>query len=154
MPRKPLRKKGRIGQDSLTIGALEQLLLGYDPFFCKPLTDEELRAEYDRHRGFIMSLIGQDLIKIIPGWFLRPVPIPWGTRPACWWQFEATEGRRMIGGDRRNIWPGSPLWLGVPKLYTKANHGCEFESQPDYLRRYGLLMPGEANKIKPKLIDR
>lgn len=150
MPKKPLKRLVRGNANSLPIGALEQILLGFDPFFYKPLPESRIKQLYLKNKAFIMGLIGQNLRKTIPGWFVRGIPIGFGTRPAAWWSYDATEGRRMIAGDPDEIWPNSPLWLGIPKLYTRPDHSCRFETQAAYLERLDLLLPGELEKIKPE----
>ena len=45
------------------------------------------------------------------------------------------------------------FFFGIPKLYKCCDHGCEFESQPAYLARLGLLLAGEKEKIDLTKID-
>jgi hypothetical protein len=94
-----------------------------------------------------------------------------GTRPTCWWKFEAPGPRVRCGGI------GTPsherlanvLWLhlGVPRdwindgiLATYVRLGSDlgvpaidpcnppvFESQATFLDRHGLLLPGERRRL-------
>lgn len=122
---------------------LEQLITGdclLDDLDHPLLSEKALKRQWKRSRDYVMSLVGQPVYSFP---FSGRVATPWGRRPWCWWQFEAPEGRKMITGDASNICPMSPIWFGVPKLYTRIDHGCRFESQVDYLTRLGLLLPDE-----------
>jgi hypothetical protein len=81
-----------------------------------------------------------------------------GRRPWAWWRLAAPEMRRRLGGRGA---PASEVLAYVPTF----EHGipsdwddeeCDFdrtdppafESQATYLRRLGLLLPGEARRLK------
>lgn len=96
-----------------------------------------------------------------------------GTRPLRWWQFDAAEPRRRLGGI------GTPcherlahklrLYLGVPldwimeddvAIYRKINLPLDmpaldlkdpptYESEATYLQRLKLLAAGERKRLKP-----
>lgn len=115
-----------------------------------------MRPLWDEHRAGILA----DWIKAHPG-----------ARPAMWWVFDAPrlapdklgrwagtmygprmiETRRKLRGDGRplhetlNYAPayhyGIPAWLGDP------GNPPEFETQHAYLKRHGLLLPAERNKV-------
>jgi hypothetical protein len=68
-----------------------------------------------------------------------------GTRPACWWKFEALEGRRVVGR-------GGVLAVFVPDCSQRGDwrgdddsrfDESDLEPEADYLRRLGLLTPEE-----------
>ncbi|TPG45516.1 hypothetical protein EAH75_18025 [Rhodanobacter glycinis] len=71
-----------------------------------------------------------------------------GTRPSCWWRYQAPSGgRQCLFGEGKplhevlNIAPsyafGIPDWCGDPEAPPI------FETQHAYLKRHGLLEPGE-----------
>ena len=96
-----------------------------------------------------------------------------GTRPSCWWKFDAPENRRRLGGT------GDPLHdvsayvpdhhLGIPTDWVlpdglDADRGAPvdpadppiFESQAAFLDRHGLLADGErlpADAFAPEPLD-
>jgi hypothetical protein len=111
---------------------------------------------------------GRDIVK----WWINDQP---GTRPRCWWRFSAPEPRRRLGGTgvtREEVWgrpdympdfqlPASDSWLtregkrwhpfaddplAVP---VDPKDPPTFESQAAYLKRLGLLLPGEENRLAP-----
>jgi hypothetical protein len=97
-----------------------------------------------------------------------------GTRPARWWQFDAPEPRRRVGGT------GTPcherladvlrLTLGVPtdwitrsdvETYNLTGTPLDvpaldpadpptYESEAAYLERLSLFAPGERKRLKPR----
>lgn len=74
-----------------------------------------------------------------------------GSRPAGWWEFEAPEPRRQIGGGPSILKSDAPAWARTLFLGMPACWGLEqfadpprFETQGQYLERLGLLRPGEA----------
>ncbi len=95
-----------------------------------------------------------------------------GTRPSCWWRFDAREPRRRLGGTGtpaherlayvRRLARGVPVdWIMPADVETYAAIGQPldvpavdpadpptFESEATYLRRLGLLLPGEAKRIR------
>jgi hypothetical protein len=70
-----------------------------------------------------------------------------GERPHGWWLFEAKQPRLQIAGPP--VEPiGLDLYEGIPRLMKEWPKGCEFESQFTYLKRLGLLFPGEEEAVK------
>lgn len=96
-----------------------------------------------------------------------------GTRPRCWWMHEAPRipvGRwpgcffdgRLPEPRIHLSGPGSTAWddglavvpcfqLGLPESWDEIDPDDPpiFESQPQYLRRHGLLTPLELRKLQP-----
>jgi len=100
-------------------------------------------------------------------WWLKERP---GTRPWCWWQFDAPERRRRVGGtgttfsefgrDRDEYTPdfGLPTPRAWLTGYEASSRGVQsldpadpplFEAQATYLKRLGLFLPGEEGRLKP-----
>ena len=102
--------------------------------------------------------------KIVGDWIAaRP-----GTRPAWWWHFDAPEPRKRLGGVGK---PASDclayvphLTYGIPSTWmtrslvehmsgdysdslVDPSNPPSFESQTAYLKRLGLLAPGEAKRV-------
>jgi hypothetical protein len=105
-----------------------------------------------------------------------------GRRPGAWWKFESPERRMRLGGIgsalfapdkvqyihiRGNYHCGIPLSWCSPSLVFVTREGLgipdalpidtrdppTFESQATYLQRLGLLLPGEAKRLKPADFD-
>ena len=89
-----------------------------------------------------------------------------GTRPSCWWRFDAPEPRRRLGGhgtpSHGALAHADELIFGLPARWIGdwwiEKHGLNverfdpedpprFESQSAFLHRLGLLMPGEARHL-------
>lgn len=75
-----------------------------------------------------------------------------GRRPALWWRHSAPGAphaeRRQVGGKGKPC--GGILVYGVSYFIEIDPSGLPlFESQAAYLRRLGLLLPGEARRLKP-----
>jgi hypothetical protein len=102
----------------------------------------------------------------ILAWWVKTNP---GSRPRCWWRFEAPEPRKRVGG-RGALW--SERWgrepylpeFGLPSAdgfvtdddraataegYEAADPANPplFESQAAYLKRLGLFAPGEERRV-------
>lgn len=140
---KPIELRGGVGRPS--IGVTEQLLTGH-AFFHRELTLAELAPLWKRHKKFLMNLVGVAVRDVMPDFFpvgWSGIPFPWGTRPWAWWEFDAPEPRRLLAGDPALALQGE-LWFGIPNHYTsvQAHASLTFESQPDYLTRLNLLVPG------------
>jgi len=60
-----------------------------------------------------------------------------GTRPWGWWEFEAPEPRRRLDDGPEPV-EGAPLWFGVPQFYRGIPPEGMYESQRDYLARFGI----------------
>ena len=80
-----------------------------------------------------------------------------GHRPRCWWRFDAPEPRQRIGGSGvassekyRAIVPH--LERGIPVYHEDVALGDppSYESSAHYLKRRGLLFPGEAKLLRSK----
>jgi hypothetical protein len=85
------------------------------------------------------------------------------SRPLLWWRYSAPEQRQRLGGI------GTPLFecvnsypefiYGVPRYWRftgdhlsggvvlSESDPPRYESEPQYLRRLGLLQPGELRRI-------
>jgi hypothetical protein len=69
-----------------------------------------------------------------------------GTRPRCWWAFDAPEPLRAVVAGT-----GAPLLFDVH--YGRAEHWHDWsgdlaiESQAAYLRRHGLLTAAELRRV-------
>ncbi|MCC2651908.1 MAG: hypothetical protein K0R41_3207 [Geminicoccaceae bacterium] len=114
--------------------------------------------------------------KAVLSWWVKANP---GTRPKCWWRFEAPEPRKRVGGRgalRSEVW-GMPPYIancGLPSPdgfvtaddtaataagYEAADpaHPPLFESQPAYLKRLGLFAPEERRvprgALAPEVIE-
>lgn len=90
-----------------------------------------------------------------------------GTRPSCWWDFDAPGPRERIGGrgtPAAGVLEHAPRHvLGVPADWVSsysvergvaaerfsAEDPPSFESQAAYLKRLDLLEAGEYRKISP-----
>lgn len=82
-----------------------------------------------------------------------------GTRPFAWWQFDATEPRRRIGGVgdsyAEGLELGIPRWWATQELASFAtrftaidpNDPPMFESEAAYLERLGLLTDAERRRL-------
>jgi hypothetical protein len=99
----------------------------------------------------------------IVGYFARRHP---GTRPRLWWEFNAPGPRKRLGGVGTpahecsayapnfefgipSLWrlPGDHLTRGTP---IDPADPPRFESEAKYLRRLGLLLPGERERLCPR----
>jgi hypothetical protein len=107
-----------------------------------------------------------------------------GTRPSFWWLYDAPrwrtpaerrewyyvkqkllpEPRRRLGGKGDpsfEVSATSPHWpLGIPTPWETidADDRPRFESQAAYLKRYGLFLPGEEERLtaadfEPEVVD-
>jgi len=98
------------------------------------------------------------------GWWLFDAPrLPVGTFPGCCYDGELPEPRRHLGG------PGQPLHevlnyapdshFGIWAWYGDPAKPPTFETQFDYLKRHGLLLPGEkeglpeTQVLPPRIMD-
>jgi hypothetical protein len=94
-----------------------------------------------------------------------------GTRPKLWWQFDAPEPRRRVGGVGTPLHECGGAWAelyeyGVPKQWKtachhpplvgvpiSAEHPPLFESEAAYLRRHGLLLAGERQRLSRRSFE-
>jgi len=80
----------------------------------------------------------------VPEW-IRFYP---GTRPPMWWQFSAPELRRMTGGTFTEVVGAHRCQpTGVPYGAPDWNDPPMVESQPAYLDRLNLWLPGEQARV-------
>jgi hypothetical protein len=129
------------------VGILEQLLTCFT-FFHDELTVEELRPYWEEYRDPCMGLIGVAVQDIVADFFpagSEGVPVPFGSRPWAWWQFDALEMRRLLSGDPALADWESGNFFGTPLRYAsaEAHKSMVFETQPEFLTRLNLWMPGE-----------
>ena len=121
-------------------GDLMHLLRGGDP--------DELESPFTE---FIIGDLGPDLWAeygdaIVAEWISHSP----GSRPWAWWKYTAPEPRRRLGGTGMAVsekYPGvAPLWAyGLPIGWECG--APIFETQAAYLKRLGLLLPGERSPI-------
>lgn len=71
-----------------------------------------------------------------------------GTRPTLWWSLDAPEPHRAVLGGTGRVDCCSPI-CGVP-FFVDVNLAAPpvLESEAAYLRRHGLLLPGEARRLR------
>lgn len=126
--------------NELTKDQKEHLLYGYtkNPF----RDDEERKKAWFDYREELMAVIGSRY------------SLSWGLRPHAWWSYEAPEPRKMIKpAEPGYCEPDGRLSRGKPKFYKLAKLPVDlkklpqYESQFEYLKRLGLLFPGEEEKI-------
>ena len=128
------------------------------------LTDAPLPAGQNfgkyRLRDRLPALWREHAAQILPAW-IEAKP---GTRPSCWWTFDAPEPRRRLGGAVDPLAEVSAYapdhHLGIPtdwvlpdgphadrgEAISPANPPI-FESQATFLDRHGLLEPGERDRL-------
>ena len=86
---------------------------------------------------------GQEIVK----WWAGERP---GTRPWCWWKYEAPEPRKRLGGvgtARSDYLPDFKLPPTDAFVAVDPDDPPSFESQAAYLKRLGLLLPGEEKRL-------
>jgi len=132
------------------VDKLEALLLRRD--------DEPCRRLWEENRD-----------EVLAGWIAgRP-----GSRPTCWWLFDSPrqpagrypgfwfdghlpEPRQQVGGAGQAPWDAGLAYYpefvcGLPafwETYDQDNPPL-FETQASYLKRHGMLTPGERRKLTP-----
>lgn len=147
---------------------------GIDPAHWAILTDALLPADanpfitLDAESYDVMRLLWEDHRAGILADWITTKP---GTRPSCWWRFDAPRldpkkhGRwsrtvlapRLIETRRKLCGDGKPLHevlayapahhYGIPAWCGDPDNPPEFETQRAYLKRHGLLLPAERRKI-------
>lgn len=136
-----------------------------------------LNGQWVHHRGDdrdeLLKLWREVEAHVLSDW----IPMHPGTRPRLWWRYsapripfgswEVTAGTYLDGRlpePRLQIsGAGAPPWdvgfahapwfeCGLPQLWEDFDpkDAPRFESQANYLRRHGLLMPGEEKSLKPE----
>src|SRR5262249_30919279 len=89
---------------------------------------------------------GQDIVK----WWAGERP---GTRPWCWWKYEAPEPRKRVGGvgtarDDEYL-PDFKLPAANAFVAVDPDDPPIFQSQAAYLERLGFFLPGEEKRLAP-----
>lgn len=132
-----LRRRRVDRREALTAEALEWLK-GIDEdfyFFELPARQE---AVWQAHKEWVVA----EHVKASPG-----------TRPRRWWQREAPEPRRRVGGKgtlTSDVIAVLPTWhLGIPSCWHDLDPDDPplFESEAAYLDRLGLMLPGEKGRL-------
>ena len=109
----------------------EHLTFGLSLLDKFPFRDgEHRRAVWEAHGADIIA----DYTQIYPG-----------RRPTAWWQYEAKVPRQLVDGMILQD-PGE--WRGHHGC-SAGNQGvqCNYETEPHYLRRLGLLGEDEAERL-------
>lgn len=76
-----------------------------------------------------------------------------GTRPRCWWAFDAPEPLRAIVRGTGTPVTKVDVELGRPALWSEWSRDLAIESQAAYLKRHGLLTAGESQRIPKAAFD-
>jgi hypothetical protein len=136
----------------LPLAAYRWLLQGQRSswFYLNIHAEDEQRAFWNANRDAVVA------------WYIKRRP---GFRPLLWWRFDAPEPRRQLGGIGTPLHECSAvarhLEYGVPAEWrTERDDGYLregvpisdddpplFESEANYLRRHGLLLPGERQRL-------
>jgi hypothetical protein len=162
----PMKRRVAIARHSSELLPIEMAFLRDEPQPC----DGDQDLESDNHWWSMSGWAGGSAGPHEPrgyGDALRP-SLEWikespGTRPSVWWTVESPEPRRRLGGTGQ---PGSRhMYHGVPASWSwplpaeyvgkfiggpppcDPNDPPTFESQATYLRRHGLLFPGERDRL-------
>ncbi len=129
--------------EALSDGCREQLASGHDFFGdgyghdaeSDPTAMKQMREDWETHRE-----------EMLAKWIAEHP----GSRPFCWWMFDAPTRRETIDGsvhpfDRPERKSLCELFFGVPRIVV--GEGCvRYESQRHYLTRLGLLTSDEFCK--------
>jgi hypothetical protein len=90
-------------------------------------------------------------VAVLTHWVLRHP----GSRPRLWWRWDATSPRLRLGGKGEPLVYGqSPsddaYALGIARIwhFTDEADLPRYESEPAYLQRLDLFLPGEKRRIK------
>ena len=121
-------------------------------FWCllndQPLPDDAnpfVALGFDRRAAGVLWRAHRE--EILAGWIKRRR----GTRPSCWWRFDAPQEPRLQVGGKGEPWPQSEFderrfpmgWLAVDAADPPL-----LESDAAFLKRLGLLLPGEAQRLR------
>lgn len=132
-----LRRRRVDRREALTAEALEWLLGADEDFYFFELP-ARLEAVWQGHKEWVLA----EHVKKSPG-----------TRPRRWWQREATEPRRRLGGKgtlSSDVIGVLPTWhFGIPTCWHELDPDDPptFESEAAYLERLGLFLPGERARL-------
>jgi hypothetical protein len=146
MPRKPSKRVTKRADSVLSWELHLYLSQGFTFFLDETPSWEETKRLWKIYRAQIMATIGENYPQNDER---RHLHVPWGTRPYCWWRYESRGPRRLISGDPSAAIVEYGYWWGMPKVYMSSVIPV-YESQPAYLRRHGLLMEGEEERILPE----
>ncbi len=144
MPYRP-RKVHQRPRRTLTALNVYELCTSHCFFHGEELPEADLPQAWDSVRVSLLSL------------YARRVP---GCRPWAWWLLEAPEPRQCLDGqhdcpardEHSARFPDRCLCYGRPGVYACPQCWDEqYESQPRYLRRLGLLLPAEEPIIPTNL---
>jgi hypothetical protein len=101
--------------------------------------DDDAREVYEAHRDDFLA----ERVESKPG-----------TRPAVWWKFDATEGRRELNpptaGSCLDRSDAGRRRAGAALVPNDGQTGLVpwLEEEADYLERLGLLLEGEAERLE------
>jgi hypothetical protein len=149
------RRAGRARNLALDISPVALALLRDEPITAEKGSDEDIE------RFCLEAGIGEVTLEELWRRHKDAVLAAWveerpGSRPSCWWRWDAKEGRRKVGGAGEARYlryePGKYRSLkGMPTEYLLGTldpaDWPRFESQAHYLRRLDLLLPGEAKRL-------
>jgi len=133
------RRLSNVNWELATDPEHSQLITGHDFF-------DQFGDDLDAAREGWQALRGE----LLPA-FVDKYP---GTRPWAWWEFEASEPRRRLGGKGLASIddPKAPEWakkmsFGVPTVFTWLDwqDWPQYESEREYLARHNLLTKKEPN---------
>jgi hypothetical protein len=79
--------------------------------------------------------------EIVAGWATAHP----GTRPSCWWRWSAPEPERRVLAEPEPQ-PDAPD--ASTTRWDRVEETAFVETEPAYLRRLDLLLPGEAERIE------
>jgi hypothetical protein len=89
-------------------------------------------------------------VAVLTHWVLRHP----GTRPRLWWRWDAPSPRKRLGGEGEPLvyektHRDDPYNFGIPRTwhFIDDNLPC-YESEPAYLQRLHLFLPGEKKRVK------
>jgi hypothetical protein len=156
------------------VGRARNLALDISPVALALLRDEPITAEKGSDEDIEAFCLGADLSgekELERTWFAHEAEIlaEWiqdkaGSRPSYWWKWSAPKApwedhnrngrqpRQRLGGTGTPAyeWNTENLWTGLPRTWIVDSLDPEdppqFESQASYLKRHGLLLPGEERR--------
>lgn len=77
-----------------------------------------------------------------------------GTRPTCWWAFDAPEPiRKVVRGLGEPSCGLLDVVCGRPTHWRETSDDLAIESQAAYLRRNRLMTTGEAERVPPPAFE-
>jgi hypothetical protein len=107
------------------------------------------REERDKHSKAVLAWRSGS--PAVLRWWIRRFP---GTRPRCWWAFDAPEPIRQVVRGRGETTCGLlGVVCGRPEHWYDWTPDLAIESQAQYLRRHRLMTDGEAKRVPPEAFD-